>query len=203
MSDQEHIHEPDIAQVYVKLARATRSMTPVAKTMEADTGKYKYRYATLADTLEAVNEALHAEGLVLLQPVYHEDEYMVLTCVIVDEATGLSLTFPGATFKIMNDPQGVGSAISYGRRYALTSLFGLVVEDDDGAYAQRAVTKPGQRTEAERQVRDFVRTLNDDDRAAFMEQFKEAFGSTLTALPESRHGDALTWQREWAMEHDS
>ena len=35
-----------------------------------------------------------------------------------------------------NDPQGMGSAITYCRRYALTAMLGLVTEDDDGEAAR-------------------------------------------------------------------
>lgn len=34
------------------------------------------------------------------------------------------------------DPQGMGSAITYARRYALTAMLGMVTEDDDGEGAK-------------------------------------------------------------------
>lgn len=40
------------------------------------------------------------------------------------------------------DPQGAGSAITYARRYALVSMLGLNVdEDDDGNHASNKVSQ--------------------------------------------------------------
>jgi hypothetical protein len=40
-----------------------------------------------------------------------------------------------------NDAQGLGSAISYGRRYGLMTAFGLSADDDDGNAAVRAAPR--------------------------------------------------------------
>jgi len=188
---------PAVQNLYVKIAAAVASMGDVHKTKTADTGKYKYSYASLSDTIDAVNEALEAQKLAMMQPIIHEGDYMAVLTVIIDRDTGDSASFPGPPFKIMADPQAVGSAVSYGRRYALTSLFALKVEDDDGGMAHRAVSRPGERTPAEKEVRAIVAKLDKDAAAAFQTDFMDEFSSTLTNLPESRHGDALTWAKLW------
>jgi hypothetical protein len=40
------------------------------------------------------------------------------------------------------DPQGIGSAITYGRRYALAAMVGVAPEDDDGNAAGRRTVGP-------------------------------------------------------------
>ena len=40
-----------------------------------------------------------------------------------------------------NDPQGYGSAATYGRRYALAAITGLYQDDDDGVGAMRPAAK--------------------------------------------------------------
>ena len=40
------------------------------------------------------------------------------------------------------DPQGMGSAITYARRYALTAMLGMVTEDDDGEGAKNCKKSP-------------------------------------------------------------
>ncbi len=42
-----------------------------------------------------------------------------------------------------NDAQGFGSALTYARRYALVTAFGVPVEDDDGNAAARGQSKGG------------------------------------------------------------
>ena len=183
--------------VYVKLAAAVAAMGSVSKTKTADTGKYKYKYADLSDVIDAVNQALEEQQLAFMQPIEAHGEYQSIVTVIIDRSTGDAISFPGPSYKIMNDPQANGSAISYGRRYALTTLFGLKTEDDDGAMAHRAATQPGQRTPAEAEVRDIVKKMPAEHREEFQHDFVEEFGSTLTNLPESRHGDALTFAKAW------
>lgn len=180
-----------------KLARATRSMGRITRTQTANTGSYTYTYATLTDVLEVVNDALGAEGLALMQPIAIEDGNQVVNTLITDTDTGDYLMFPGPGVPVKGDPQAAGSALTYNRRYALTSLFSLAVEDDDGAVAHRSATRPQGRTEAEIEVRRIIAGLSADDQAAFQSDFRNEFHSTLTALPESRHGDALTYAKFW------
>lgn len=46
------------------------------------------------------------------------------------------------------DPQGIGSAITYQRRYSLCAMFGLMLADDDGNAAQPRRNTPPQRQNA-------------------------------------------------------
>jgi hypothetical protein len=41
-----------------------------------------------------------------------------------------------------NDPQALGSAISYARRYAVSSILSLKIEDDDAESAMKSVREP-------------------------------------------------------------
>jgi hypothetical protein len=76
-----------------------------------------------------------------------------------------------------NDAQGFGSALTYARRYALQTAFGVPTEDDDGNAASRSTarpstgeTPPNKRvkldgpytcpTQLMTAAREFVRTLN-------------------------------------------
>jgi hypothetical protein len=189
-----------------RFAKAVSECSSVAKTKTADTGKYSYTYANLDDVLATVKEALAKHGLVFVQPITMlSDGYaQVATHIIAteDDAYQEPLVFPGTPFKVMNDPQATGSAITYARRYSLTALFALATPDDDGGKAHRAVTSPNERTEAEKQVRQIVKALPDAmAREDFQTEFINHFGCTLTALPESGHGDALAWAKGWIEAH--
>jgi len=187
-------HQHDLLK---KLGLAVAEMGSVAKTQTADAGKYSYKYTDLSDVLRTVRSALEPHALALMQPITRDGDYMVVTTLVIDKLSGESLTFPGPPFKIVADPQAMGSSISYGRRYALTALFALAVEDDDGGSAHRAATRPQQRTPAEAEVRRIIAAMSADDQAAFQSDFRQEFNSTLTALSESKHGDALTYAKWW------
>jgi hypothetical protein len=193
----------DINAMRAKLARATQAMSSVSKTKTANVGTYTYTYATLTDVLTTVKNALTEQGLVLMQPIEIRDGFQVVSTLITDITTGEYLMFPGPGVPVKGDPQAAGSALTYNRRYALTSLFGLEVDDDDGATAHRAETKPQSRTEAEVETRKIIAALSADDQSAFQADFREEFHSTLTGLPESRHGEALKFAKFWTATDDA
>ena len=97
---------------------------------------FKSKYAGLPSILEIVLPILHENGLYVVQsPVSDGERVGVATDIIhIDSGDKISGSFTMALAK--NDPQGAGSAITYARRYALVSMLGLNVdEDDDGNHA--------------------------------------------------------------------
>ncbi|MGE4297900.1 MAG: ERF family protein [Desulfovibrionaceae bacterium] len=96
----------------------------------------KSRYATLNSVVETCREALLAQGVWVSQyPVPAEIGHLGLVTKLVHAESGewqsslLVMPLPKA------DPQGYGSALTYARRYALSTLVGLVTELDDDAQA--------------------------------------------------------------------
>lgn len=189
--------EPELTHMYAKIARATAALGPVIKDQTADVKSYTYNYANLNSVLHIVKDGLASEGLTLMQPIARDGEYVIVTTLIIDTATGNFLSIPGPPFKIVGDPQAIGSSISYGRRYALVSLFALEAEDDDGALAHRAAVNPENRTAAETEVRRMIAAMEQAPRQSFIADFKETFGCGLSDLPESRHGEALGYTKFW------
>lgn len=187
----------DLDHIASRFAVAVANVGVVTREGEADTGSYTYRYVHINAILNVVKAALADQFLVVTQPIAVTDGILMVTTEIRCMYSGETLTFPGPGCPVKGDPQQAGSAITYFRRYALTSLFGIEAEDDDGALAHRAVARPGRRTEAEGLIRDMVADFDNATRDQFMADFRDEFNSTLTNLPESRHGDALTWARTW------
>lgn len=185
------------------LAKAASAMQEEALTKSArggERGGKVFKYADLNSVLSLVKRHLKAHNLVLTQPiapVEGQERTQQITTMVTDTATGEYLMFSGPIFPVPNDPQASGSAITYNRRYALVTLFALEQEDDDGAQAHRAATRPNQRTEAEAKIRSVLEDLDADKRKTFVADFKADFGTSLSNLPESRHGEALTWVNEY------
>lgn len=101
---------------------------------------FKSKYADLAAVIEAL-EPIKAHGLWYRQHVHDSaDGVMIETIYLHDSGETLSagtLFMPAAK----RDAQGFGSALTYARRYALQTAFGLATEDDDGNAAVKA-SKP-------------------------------------------------------------
>lgn len=104
---------------------------------------YRSRYATLGAVLEAVRPVALKHGLVIMQsPGLVENGCIKLHTSIIHAATGESVDSNMSLPLAKGDPQGAGSAISYGCRYSLMSLFALSALEDDDAESQSHSDSP-------------------------------------------------------------
>jgi len=97
---------------------------------------FKNTYATLPQILSEVKPILSDLGLTLMQPII---EGSVSSCICDDK-----LVLAQSSLKLPENlnPQQIGSAITYFRRYTLSSLLALEIEDDDGNAASNNTPKP-------------------------------------------------------------
>lgn len=108
---------------------------------------HKSKYSTLKDCWDTARPVLAKHGLSVVQmPDAGEDGRMYLTTILLHES-GEHLSSRQPVMAAKQDAQSMGSAITYARRYGLTSILGLVSgdEDDDGN-AATAVGKPTSRS---------------------------------------------------------
>lgn len=125
-----------------------KQMPKVAKDKTADTGKYTYTYADLGSVSDAALPILNELGIAFTcQPRRCDDGAYELVGVLLHESGD---RLDGALPIFGRDPQAIGSAVSYGRRYLLGLLTGIVTEDDDDARrASRPAEGRAQRTRTE------------------------------------------------------
>jgi hypothetical protein len=111
------------------LAAAQAEMGPALKS--AENPHFRSKYADLASVMDACLPALNRHGIAVIQP-FSESEFgrSVITRFI--HSSGETLECPIPLIVGKNDMQGLGSAITYARRYGLMSLAGIAPEDDDG-----------------------------------------------------------------------
>mgnify|MGYP000852039127 CR=1 FL=1 len=99
---------------------------------------YKSSYTDVNSLLEQLEPLIKKQGLLLIQPIREDKVFSELVDLKTGQSIGSSLKLPEIT-----DPQKVGSAVTYYRRYTLTSLLALQSEeDDDGNSASGKVLKP-------------------------------------------------------------
>lgn len=102
----------------------------------ADNPFFKSKYADLAEIWDTIRQPLTKNGLAITQ-IPSADGPKVKITTLVTHLSGqwiegeLDLTATKA------DPQAIGSAITYGRRYALAAFCGIAQEDDDGNKASQ------------------------------------------------------------------
>jgi hypothetical protein len=112
-------------------------------TKSANNPHFKTKYADLTAVIEAIKPALINHGLFFTQhPKPSEKGITVETVLHHTNGDHLSL---GELFVPANkqDAQGFGSALTYARRYALVTAFGVPVEDDDGNAAAKGQSQQG------------------------------------------------------------
>ena len=124
--------------LYLKLAEVKREVGKVSK--NSKNPHFKNTYADLNALIDAVEPILLEKGLLMLQPIA---EGKVCT-VIFDVDTELSIE-SSIALPVLSDPQKLGSAITYFRRYTLQSLLSLQAEDDDANKASRKETLSDER----------------------------------------------------------
>lgn len=90
---------------------------------------FKSRYADLESVIEAMRAPFAANGLAFMQTV-SDDSQFLKTIIVHDSGESFTTQVPLIITK--NDMQGVGSAITYARRYGLAAACGISQTDDDG-----------------------------------------------------------------------
>jgi len=95
-------------------------------------------YADLAGAIDAAKVHLSANGLSVVQlpGATREDGTINLETMLI-HASGQYVSEVFQIRPVKNDPQGLGSAITYARRYAYMAIVGLAPEDDDGNSASQ------------------------------------------------------------------
>ena len=112
---------------------------------------YKSNYFDINALLEIVKPALEKEGLLLLQPLQSENGVNFVSTYIIDTISGEEVVSMVA-LPDQPDPQKIGSAITYYRRYTLQSILALEAADDDGnAASSHAGGKTHSKQEAQEQ----------------------------------------------------
>jgi hypothetical protein len=89
-------------------------------------------YADLSSCWDAVREPLTKNGLSVVQLAESNDGTFVTVETILLHESGEFISGRLTMRPTVQSPQGIGSAITYARRYGLTAIVGLTQHDDDG-----------------------------------------------------------------------
>lgn len=166
--------------LYLALARAYTKISPV---IINDGSGHKYRYATLKQLISIVRGPLLEQGIIIRQGtenVMRIDEGGGSKLIIVPVFTDLIFADTGEVVRtkvdipvIKADPQAMGSAVTYGKRYSLLAVLGLATDDDDDAQAAMpndAIDKDGASEllasmKKAKDLESLIKWRNDHDRA--------------------------------------
>lgn len=131
----------NIGNLAAALAKAQGAMK--GATRDSSNPYFKSKYADLASVWEACREALTANELAIMQTNKQTDGLTVVIETTLAHSSGEWMTSDLTMVPTKADPQGIGSCITYARRYALAAMVGVAPEDDDGNAASGKNGAPG------------------------------------------------------------
>lgn len=97
---------------------------------------FKSSYADLQSVWDAIREPLSSNGLSVIQTTATNPAGGLDLVTTLAHSSGQWIEGRFPILPLKNEPQAVGSATSYARRYSLASIVGVYQTDDDGEQAQ-------------------------------------------------------------------
>jgi hypothetical protein len=128
-----------------EIAAAMSKLQGEIEDASKDTSGYGYKYADLSQVLGIIRPLLSKNGLSFTQHVSNADDKIIIETMLMHSSgqwMSSEIAMPPVQGKSMNAAQAVGSIITYGRRYALTAIFGITQTDDDGAPDKPRMEEP-------------------------------------------------------------
>lgn len=99
---------------------------------DANNPFFKSKYVPLENVVEAITESASKNGLSFTQFPSSDEDGNVTVGTLVMHSSGEWIEYDPIKMKpVKNDPQSIGSAITYAKRYALSAIFGITSDQDD------------------------------------------------------------------------
>jgi hypothetical protein len=149
------------ASLYRKVWDAKREIGKVYKNAQS----HHSRYADLNAILDTVEPVLFSFGLIIMQPINDNKVTTQLIDIDSGDMVESSIELPAIT-----NPLQIGSAISYFRRYTLSSLLSISTTDDDDAVSASKAA-PAKPKATDDLVNKFAQSLADGTAKWTVEKF--------------------------------
>lgn len=167
------IKSESIKELATALAKAQAEIENASK--NANNPHFKSRYADLAEVLNTVRPVFSKHGLAVMQmPSFSDGVASVET--LITHSSGEWVANIASAPVSKQDAQGVGSALTYLRRYSLAAFAGVAQEDDDGESAIGRNKKTQKMS-----GNDLAETQRKINEAQTMESLSKAFDSAVDA----------------------
>lgn len=126
-----------------ELYKALAAFQSEVPTIKKNAAGYSYNFADLEEINNVIKPLLTKHGLGYIQPIEGSSIKTIIFHVESGESIESLTDIPqGVQLAKMNDFQVLGSAITYLRRYSLSSMLGLVTDEDADAAGEQVKTAP-------------------------------------------------------------
>ena len=188
MKNSENINELATA-----MSKAQSAMKPAIK--DSINPHYKSKFSNLTSVWESMRIPFTSNGLTVWQDITTCDKTVSVTTKVV-HSSGQWVEFGPLTIPLGKfDAQGVGSATSYAKRYALCAALGIVSDDDDDGEAASAPirNKPEESkvsakisVDQIREINELLETCNSEYVEKFLGFVQQKYGKrSLDVIPNS------------------
>lgn len=127
------ITSPNVSKIATALLLAQKEIGSAKK--GATNPFYKMKYSDLGSVMEACKDAFNNHGISVLQPVITNENGTFVETVLMHESGEFISSSIRVSCKNPDNPQEMGSAITYAKRYSLQAIAFIPSEDDDGEKA--------------------------------------------------------------------
>ena len=181
----------EISEIAKALINVQRQLQPATK--DANNPFTKSKYATLNSVMDSCRDALLSNGIWLCQyPVPAEPGYLGLVTKLTHAESGQWQSSLAVVPLPKSDPQGVGISMTYMRRYALSAMLGIVMEEDtDGEFASGKPNRPQSQKNAVTAPQRGKTTQDDSGQAKKISSASNRTSEGLSQLP---HLDGVSYQ---------
>ena len=183
-----------IGKLAEALSKAQSSMTEAKE--DSKNPFFKSNYADLTSIWRACKDSLSTNGLAISQVTgFMEGQLFLVTTLIHSSGEWMKGYYP--LYLSKQDPQAVGSAITYARRYALAAIVGVCKEGEDDDAEKAQDRKAPKELISDEQLKSIIKAVGNDAEAKDMilkrnfgkfseEELKNIAGRLSYLLPEAR-----------------
>lgn len=118
-------------QLFTALAQAQSEIKHA--TMDCINPHYKNKYASLKSLVDVAKPVLAKYGLTVVQLAGPSDQRSVSMTTVIGHKSGQYIAETSPMPTKSDNPQSVGSSLTYARRYGLAAALGIVSDEDDDA----------------------------------------------------------------------
>lgn len=173
------IHSEQLNEIATALAIAQGEIENAVK--NSNNPHFRSKYADLAEILNTVRPVFAKHGIAVVQsPSYADGIVSVTTTMMHKSGQYMTDTCYAPATKL--DPQGVGSAITYLRRYSLAAFAGIAQEDDDGNAASQRPAPAAPSMQSMESAADKLRACKS------LDELKKVYGSLSPDIRQALNG---------------
>jgi hypothetical protein len=175
IQSNETTHSEGVGKLFEALSKAQGEIQSALK--DKKNPFFKSSYADLSSVWDACRPVLPKYGLAVVQTVEGTKQEMFLTTWL-GHSSGEWMKSKLPLIVMKQDPQSLGSAITYARRYALSAMVGVCAdEDDDGEKAMgrksEKVTHIERQDDFEKRLSEFASGFEEKDQSMIITYMKK------------------------------